>query len=248
MYPGVPTTWFADVTRFALDPGEPEVGDAHRAVAAIDEDVVRLEVAVDEAGVVHAAAEAWPRRAKRVTMDDRAPAPPTLEGEPFPERQPSTLLHRDEDLDARRADVVDLDHVRVLSRAMAWASRIRRAWVIAVRRTTLIANLLGSTPDHAPHERRPSPLPRSPRRRSARAAFRIEPGSTVGTGPTTSPCAMKDRFQLPHPAPCSRSKILRLSSLPLPAPAPGRSSTTFGHSRSPPSLRLTSYGSRSLRS
>jgi hypothetical protein len=87
---------------------EPEVGDA-RAALAVDEHVVELEVAVDDAGGVRGD-EPASRAAKQ--LEHLAPAA-LLSLEPAPQRLAWHELHREKYATGVRADVVDRDDVRV---------------------------------------------------------------------------------------------------------------------------------------
>ena len=89
-----------------LRAGESEVGDSNAPVLG-DEDVVRLEVAMNEPCVVGCRET---RSRARIGGQDLADAPRPL-GEPPPERPPPDELHRDEQLVSERADVVDGDDV-----------------------------------------------------------------------------------------------------------------------------------------
>jgi hypothetical protein len=94
------------------DRGDPEVDDLHPDVAtaaARDDDVVRLEVAVDDAGVV-GGLEPAPRLHEQ--GDGVGPAGRCI-GDPPGERDAVEELHRHVELAPVLADIVDLDHVRV---------------------------------------------------------------------------------------------------------------------------------------
>ena len=126
MYAGVPTSApvlvtvagtrprvdrIADVRgidRLLREPREPEVHDAHGAVAP-DHDVLGLEVAVDDAGGVRGR---QPAPGGDEHVQDLAPAA-RLRAQPLVDGLALDELHRDEDAIVDRAGVVDGDDVRV---------------------------------------------------------------------------------------------------------------------------------------
>ena len=123
---------------------QPEVGDAHAAVLR-EQHVVGLEVAVNEAERVRGHE---PATGLHERVDDRVDRP-RRELEPAAQRAALRELHRDVDLIAERADLVDLDHVAVidlrhrlrlaeqprprLTRAGAGAQQLDRDLAIEVR-------------------------------------------------------------------------------------------------------------------
>ena len=91
-----------------LHGGEPEVGHPH-AAGVVDEDVVRLEVAVHDAGGVGGGQTLAGALEHVHHLAPRACAP----RQPGPQGAPGHQLHGQEDLVGVGADVVDGDHVRV---------------------------------------------------------------------------------------------------------------------------------------
>ncbi len=91
-----------------IDGGQPEVGHAH-AAGVVDEDVVRLEVAVHDAGGVGGSQTL---AGALEHLHHLAPGARAL-GQPAAQRAPGHQLHGQEDLVGVRADVVHGDHVRV---------------------------------------------------------------------------------------------------------------------------------------
>ena len=92
----------------ALDEGEAEVADPD-APLPVDEDVVRLEVAVHDAGGV---GRGQALAGAAIDVEHLAPAA-LRAGQPAAQGLPGHELHRHEDLVAVRADVEDSDHVRM---------------------------------------------------------------------------------------------------------------------------------------
>ena len=120
-----------------LDAREPEVGD-DRAAVARDEHVLRLDVAMDDAGGVRGGEpSAAPSSTSSSSSRVRAIAGPLAQ------RHAVDQLHRDPDLVALGADVVDVADVRMRQPGERSALRGRAARGSACRRrrwrTTLIA-------------------------------------------------------------------------------------------------------------